>query len=147
MNNNWKVSHYDGTISLHGELENALAEATRRLEPWRDPSDRIACQQNETSGSQLSRVLVINSVSEPTDAASYVSPCGDWLDARGCLPKVNQRVLACWLEENEPADITEFNITDTEFIRWATKHAHKPTRAWWRPLPSLPAECEGATQC
>lgn len=145
--NNFKVKHYDGTISLHGDLSEALREASARLEPWRDETDRIARQDNAESEHPLYRVLVVNSVNEPTDAASYVAPCGDWLDARGCLPKVNQRVLACWLEENEPADITEFNITDTEFIRWALKHAHKPTRAWWRPLPPLPAECKGATQC
>ena len=145
--NNFQVKHYDGTISLHGDLAEALREAKQRLEPWRDETDRIARQDNADPERPLYRILVVNSVDEPTDAASYVAPCGDWLDARGCLPKVNQRVLACWLEEGEPADITEFNITDTEFIRWALKHAHKPTRAWWRPLPPLPTECKGATQC
>lgn len=146
-NKNFKALHYDGTVSMHGDIKTAMAEATQRLEPWRDNGDRIVRQLNETEGSKLSRILVVNSVNEPTDAASYISPCGDWINARKCLPKVNQRVLACWLEEKEPTDITEFSITDTEFIRWATKHAKNPTRAWWRPLPALPTECKGATQC
>ena len=145
--NHFQVRHYDGTVSLHGDFAKAVAEAGERLEPWRDPTDRVVCQENETPGSELNRVLVVNSVSEPTDAASYVSPCGDWIDARSCLPSVNQRVLARWLEEGEPNDITEFSISDTEFIRWALKHAHKPTRAWWRPMPPLPQPCQGATQC
>ena len=147
MENNFKALHYDGTISLHSDLKTAMKEAVRRLEPWREGSDRVVQQINETSGSKLSRILVVNSVNQPTDAASHISPCGDWIDSRECLPKSNQRVLACWLEENEPVDITECNVTDTEFIRWAIKHAANPTRAWWRPLPPLPNECKGASGC
>lgn len=147
MKNNYQVKHYDGTISLHAALDEALQEASARLEPWRDESDRIARQQDESRDSCISRVLVVNGVGEPTDAASYIIPCGDWLDASRCLPGVNQRVLACWLEEGEPNDLTHFSLSETEFIRWALKNARKPTHAWWRPLPALPTPCQGATPC
>ena len=67
---NFKALHYDGTISIHGDLKAAMKEAVERLEPWREGSDRVVQQVNETNGSKLSRILVVNSV-KPSDRRRF----------------------------------------------------------------------------
>lgn len=142
---NFKVLHYDDTISLHGDIDQAIEEAKKRLEPWRDKGDRTVRQVDETPGTGINRVIVVTSVGEPTDAESLISPCGEWIDARECLPRLSQAVLACFLEENETNGIVKFDVSYAGHIRWKMQYDGK--RAWWRPLPALPAECEGAAQC
>ncbi len=150
-NKNFKTLHYDGTVSMHGDIKTAMAEATQRLEPWRDNGDRVVRQLNETEGSKLSRILVVNPVNEPTDAASYISPCGDWINARKCLPNVNQRILVFWRWKPKPdqneTGFFDVDVFDSEHIADSIKDGSAPDCIWWRPIPAPPVESEGATQC
>ena len=142
MENNFKALHYDGTISLHSNLRAAMNEAVQRLEPWREGSDRVVQQVNETSGSKLSRILVVNSVNEPTDAASHISPSGDWLDARQCVPAANQKVVAVYFQNGQEPSLDDARIISSQTLRFVCEQGDRPRRVLWRPLPALPDECE-----
>lgn len=143
--NNFKVLHYDGTISMHGTVRDALAEARLRLEPWRDAGDRVVQQLTGMTREETDRVLIVNSVNEPTDAQSSVSRCGDWIDARKLLPKVNQKILVHWLDIEGEYQCT--SLFDSESLRSNLKEPTALGCVWWRPIPALPVECKGAKQC
>jgi hypothetical protein len=78
MSKKFQVAHYDDTTSTHDTLEEALAEAKSRLEPWREGKDFVfPCHANDPLFASIddlgASVFVCNNVREATDAESYIT--------------------------------------------------------------------------
>lgn len=69
----YKVEHYDDSFSQHGTLEEAIEEAGKRLEPWRDGKDFIGRQTFDPSEEGGMYAFVCNECCEATDAESYIT--------------------------------------------------------------------------
>jgi len=69
----YKVEHYDDTVSHHETLEEAIEEAGKRLEPWRDGKDFIGRQKWDPDEEGGMYVFVCTEFCEDTDAESYIT--------------------------------------------------------------------------
>jgi hypothetical protein len=68
----YKVTHYDETTSNHPTFEAAVAEAAKRLEPWKEDTDTVRRQDWEPNEENGCYVFVVNDHGQETDAESWI---------------------------------------------------------------------------